>query len=206
MTKFFTKKPREGAQRKKASQVRATRFEESDYDQDQPGLGTLDFEPELFEYELELDDSDGGDAERSDSKRSGKKQSRFLARWFLIIPAVTLIFVALTGFWYYGAAKIWYRETRQERVLREQLAGIQDYNRELHQELASLETTPGIQEYAARELNYVFEGDNVIVVTRDGVPLTEPRTTREDAILSIPENAQPFGAWTDFLDTVFGIE
>ena len=146
------------------------------------------------------------ESKKSDKKASQKRRPRFLSRWFLIVPAIFLIFATVTSLWYYEAAKIWYRETRQERVLRETLAGIQMYNIELQQELNSLETTAGIQEYASRELNFVIEGDNAIVVTRDGIPLAQPRTSREDAVVSIPENAQPFGAWTDFLDTLFGIE
>ncbi|MCL2437781.1 MAG: septum formation initiator family protein [Coriobacteriia bacterium] len=142
-------------------------------------------------------------------KKQGKQQKqqrRFLARWFLLIPAVLLLFAGVLMAWYYEPAQIWYRETRQERVLRATLAGIQEYNDELRDELASLETTEGVMEYARRELNFVVEGDNVIVVTRDGVPLGEPRSSREAVVSSIPENAQPFGAWTDFLDTVFDID
>jgi len=123
-----------------------------------------------------------------------------------VVPAVLLLFLGVLMAWTYEPAQIWYRETRQERVLRETLAGIQEYNEELREEIASLETTEGIIEYAQRELNFVVEGYNVIVVTRDGVPITEPRNSREAVVSSIPENAQPFGAWTDFWDTVFDIE
>ena len=142
---------------------------------------------------------------RTDSA-SEKKKSRFLARWFLLIPAVLILFAVVLLAWSYEPAQIWYRETRQERVLRETLAAVQQYNAQLQQELLSLETTEGIKEYARRELNFVAEGDQSIVVTRNGIPLSEPKNTREAAIASIPENARPFGAWTDFLDTLFGIE
>lgn len=135
-----------------------------------------------------------------------QKKSRFLARWFLIVPAVLVLFSVVLMSWYYEPAKIWYRETRQERVLRETLVGIQDYNAELREELASLETTVGVQDFAARELGLVIDGDQSIIVTRNGVPITEPRTTREEVISSIPENARPFGTWTYFLDTFFDIE
>ena len=135
-----------------------------------------------------------------------QKKSRFLARWFLIVPAVLVLFSIVLMSWYYEPAKIWYRETRQERVLRETLAGIQDYNAELRDELASLETTVGVQDFAARELGLVIEGDQSIIVTRNGVPIREPRTTREEVIASIPQNARPFGTWTYFLDTLFDIE
>jgi len=141
------------------------------------------------------------------SKEKGKKKrSRFLARWFLLIPALFVLFAALVLTWGYESAEIWYREVRQERVLREKLASIREYNAELREELLSLETTAGVEDYARRELGLVFEGDQVIIVTRGGVPIQEPETTREATIRAIPENAQPFGAWTDFLDTLFGIE
>ena len=144
--------------------------------------------------------------EENSQEKDSRKGSRFLSRWFLIVPVVIALFAVLSLSWYYEPAKIWYRETRQERVLRETLAGIQEYNEYLRDELASLETTAGIQEHAQRELNFIVDGDYSIVVTRDGVPISEPRTTREAAVTSIPENAQPFGVWTDFLDTFFGIE
>jgi len=139
-------------------------------------------------------------------EKNDRKGSRFLSRWFLVVPIVIALFAVLSLSWYYEPAKIWYRETRQERVLRETLAGIQEYNEYLRQELASLETTEGIQYHAQRELNFIIDGEYSIVVTRDGVPITEPRTTREAAVTTIPETAQPFGVWTDFLDTFFGIE
>ena len=141
-----------------------------------------------------------------DKERDKKKRSRFLARWFLLVPAVFVLFAVVVLAWGYEPAEIWYREVRQERVLREKLAGIQEYNEQIREELLSLETTAGVEEYARRELGLVFEGDQVIIVTRGGVPIQEPETTREATIRAIPENAQPFGVWTDFLDTLFGIE
>ncbi|MCL2526157.1 MAG: hypothetical protein FWE46_03800 [Coriobacteriia bacterium] len=141
---------------------------------------------------------------KNDSRDKGQARPRFLARWFLVVPVVLAIFLAIAFSWHYEPAKILYRDVRNERVKREKLARIEEYNEELRQELASLETTEGIMAYAARELNFVVEGDHVIVVTRDGKPITEPRNTREQIIASIPETARPFGAWTDFLDTIFG--
>ena len=135
-----------------------------------------------------------------------KRRTRFLARWFLLVPAVLTLFIAVLLAWTYEPAEIWYREERQRRVLEETLAGIQEYNEQLREELRSLETTAGVEDYARRELGFVLEGDQVIIVTRGGVPIQEPETSREAAITSIPENAQPFGAWTDFLDTLFGID
>jgi len=134
------------------------------------------------------------------------KRPRFLSRWFLLIPAILVIFAIILLSWYYEPAKIWYREERQARVLRETLAGIEEYNAQLREELYSLETTEGIKDYARRELNLVEEGDKSIVVTRGGEPLKVPKTTREAAVAAIPEKARPFGSWTDFWDSFFGIE
>ena len=142
--------------------------------------------------------------ERSESN-SGVR-SRFLARWYVLVPVVLVLFAIILLSWYYEPAQIWYRETRRERVLRETLAGIEEYNEQLRIELTSLETTEGIKDYARRELNLVEEGDNSVVVTRGGVPLEEPKNTREAAVSAIPRQARPFGAWTDFLDSFFGIE
>ena len=141
-----------------------------------------------------------------DAEKGKKKRSRFLARWFLLVPVLFVLFASFVLAWGYEPAEIWYREVRQKRVLEETLAGIQEYNEQLREELLSLETTAGVEDYARRELGLVFEGDQVIIVTRGGAPIQEPETTREATIRAIPENAQPFGAWTDFLDTLFGIE
>jgi cell division protein FtsB len=143
---------------------------------------------------------------KKEQRKSLAKDSRFMARWYMLVPLGLVIIIAISVPWYYDSATIWYRETRQERVLRETLAGIEDYNAALREELHSLETTEGVQDYARRELNLVVEGDRSIVVTRDGIPIREPRNTRAAVIAEIPENARPFGAWTDFLDSIFGID
>lgn len=150
--------------------------------------------------------SSGSRPSKGANSQAKPKPKRFLTRWFILVPTVLLLFAGVLMAWYYEPAQIWYRETRQERVLRETLAGIQAYNEELRDEISSLETTEGIIEYARRELNFVQEGDKVIVVTRDGVPLNEPQSSREAAVSSIPGNFQPFGAWTDFFDSIFNIE
>jgi cell division protein FtsB len=134
-------------------------------------------------------------------------KSRRFFRWTLPLFAAFAVFaIILLSWYYYRSASIWYRETRQERVLTETLAGIKRFNKELRREVASLETTEGIKDYARRELNLVDRGDHSIVVTRDGVPLKAEKNTREAAVAAIPEQARPFGNWTDFLDSFFGIE
>ena len=139
-------------------------------------------------------------------KQRAAQGSRFVSKRLLLVPIILTACVTILLAWCYQPAKIWYREIRQVRVLRETLAGIENYNAQLRLELSSLETTEGIKDYARKELNLVEEGDRSIVVTRGGVPLKAPKTTREAAVVAIPENAQPFGAWTDFWDSFFGIE
>jgi hypothetical protein len=132
--------------------------------------------------------------------------ARFLSRWYLLVPIGLAVAAGIVFAWYYQPLQIWYRETRHERVLKAELQGIDDYNEELRHEISSLETTEGIEDYARRELNLVEKGDHSVVVTRDGQPLVAEKNTRESMVTDIPKNAKPFGAWTDFLDSIFAIE
>lgn len=141
--------------------------------------------------------------QREDS-RSGR--THFLSpRFFLILAVVVAVGVILFS-WYWQPLKIWYRETRRERVLRETLAAVKSYNDDLRAEISSLETTEGVKDYARRELNLVEDGEHGITVLRDGEQVKEPRDTRESLVSEIPNSYRPFGSWTAFLDSLFGAE
>ncbi|MCL2819010.1 MAG: hypothetical protein FWD41_04720 [Actinomycetia bacterium] len=139
-------------------------------------------------------------------RNEGANKGRFAGRMIVIVPLAIVLLLALLGAMYYTPMRIWYREARQLRILTEQKAAIEEYNHQLELSLKSLETTEGIRMYAREELGLVEVGDNAVVVMRDGKPLESSHDTRQIEILNIPLKAQPFGAWTPFLDALFQIE
>ena len=125
----------------------------------------------------------------------------------VLLPIALVVLVGLLGALYYTPMRIWYREARQERVFAEHLAAIEVYNDQLRDSISSLETTEGIKAYAREELGLVDEGENPIVVTRGGKPISGATASeRQMEIARIPYEAQPFGPWTAFLDAIFRIE
>ena len=146
--------------------------------------------------------------ERSPRKKKAEQiRGRFAGRWMVLLPIALIALVGLLGALYYTPMRILYREARQERVLAEHLTAIETYNNQLRDSIASLETTEGIKAYAREALGLVEAGENVVVVTRDGKPIAEATASqRQMEIARIPHEAQPFGAWTAFLDAVFRIE
>lgn len=131
---------------------------------------------------------------------------RFLARPIFLVPVGIALVVIFAAVIYYSSAKIWYREARQARVLESQLEAVETYNSDLEQNIASLETTAGIADYARAELNLVEKGEHVVVVTQNGKPLDSRQEKLANAINAIPKTARPFGSWTPFLDALFQIK
>lgn len=128
----------------------------------------------------------------------------FYSRKRVLIPLAIIVILVGTWVMYYRPLKIWYREARQERVLREQLIAIRKYNAHLKLEVQSLETTEGVQDYARRELGLIQKGEHAVVVLQGGKPLKAPSNTREQQIQNLQDTAQPFGSWTPFFDALFG--
>ena len=136
----------------------------------------------------------------------GAERGRFAGRMIFVVPLALALLVALVAGMYYTPLSIWYRESRQLRVLTEQKAAIDAYNEQLRASLESLETTEGIRVYAREQLDLVEEGDNTVIVIKDGQPLGNGADTQQLEILNIPYEYQPFGVWTPFLDRLFRIE
>lgn len=147
---------------------------------------------------------------RTRAQKKGKDSTRKVgwpARWYFIVPLALLVLVALAALWFYPSMKVAYHEARNERVLEAKLRAVQTYNTQLEQEIQSLETTQGVAEYARRELNLVDKGDHVVIVTRDGKPVTSPdESSRLAVLVNTDAVKKPFGSWTDFLDRLFGPE
>lgn len=133
-------------------------------------------------------------------------RGRFAGRAIVIIPAAILVLLLILSALYYRPSQIWYREARQYRVMTDQLTAINEYNRAMEQSIASLETTEGIRDYARSVLKLVDKGEHTVIVTRDGQPIADPQDVALAEILSIPQEARPFGVWTPFLDAFFRIE
>lgn len=142
--------------------------------------------------------------EKPKPKSRGQKIS-FFARKSILIPLLIVVLIAASSFIYYTPLKIWYREARQERVLRAQLIAIQEYNSILRDQISSLETTEGMEDYARSQLDLINKGDNAVVVLQNGEPLRAEKGSVEQEIQNLETNIKPFGAWTDFLDQLFAI-
>lgn len=145
---------------------------------------------------------------QSTKKKNSAKRPPLLAfftRKSVLIPLMLIVVLIVGSLIYYKPMRIWYREARRERVLREQLVAIREYNDELRQEIKSLDTTEGIEDYATSQLNLVHEGDNVVIVMQDGKPLTPQSDSRAQRIESLGVTGRPFGAWTGFFDSLFKI-
>ena len=138
--------------------------------------------------------------------KAPKRKVRFLGRWYVIVPVALILLAAIIGFWYYPSMKVAYHEARNERVLGAQLSAVNTYNAQLQEEVKSLETTAGVEEYARRELNLMNKGDHVVIVTRDGKPVTSKEISRVTALENLSTVKKPFGSWTSFLDRLFGAE
>jgi len=150
----------------------------------------------------------GKTEEKTSRKRrdEGANKGRFAGRMIFIIPFAFALLLVLVGMMYYTPLSIWYREARQLRVLTEQKQAIELYNADLRESMLSLETTEGIAVFAREELGLVEEGENAVVVVKDGKPLEKTHDTRQSEILAIPLEWQPFGVWTPFLDRLFQVE
>lgn len=133
-------------------------------------------------------------------------RGRFIGRPIFLIPFIALVLLVGLFLLYYKPSQIWYREARKERVLTAQLAAIQAYNSQLKDDISSLETTAGVSDYARQELNLVEQGEHLVIVTKDGKPLKKSNDKQVADLMSIPQTARPFGAWTAFLDKLFAIE
>lgn len=141
-----------------------------------------------------------------DRKKKPRRKVGFFGRWYVIVPLAIIAVIALTFYWYYHPLQIFYHEARNERVLGAQLKAVKAYNTQLEREIESLETTAGVAAYAREELNLVMKGDHTVIVTRDGEPITSDQTKRLQDLENSEEVKNPFGAWTSFLDRVFGSE
>lgn len=138
------------------------------------------------------------------SKRKGKDASWF--RWWLLPPLVGATIAVLVAL-YYPVAQVQYKETRERAELQAELKGLQTRNSRLAVEVARLKTNEGVEDYARSQLGMVKRGEHVVIVTDSAGGRSAPTTTTE-ARIDAPEQTAtaPKGAWTEFLDAVFGVQ
>jgi cell division protein FtsL len=137
--------------------------------------------------------------------RPGKDASWF--RWWLLPPLVGVTIAVLVAL-YYPVAQVQYKETRERAKLQAELTALQTRNARLAVEVARLKTNEGVEDYARSQLGMVKRGEHVVVVTDSAGSRSVQTTTGTEARVDAPEltATAPKGAWTEFLDAVFGVQ
>lgn len=110
--------------------------------------------------------------------------------------------LALFVLGYYPVARVQYHAVRQRAKLEAELASIKARNLRLATQVASLQTTEGVEAEARQQLGMVKRGESLGIVI-DG---DEKRKTSEAPRIDSDEvTSAPAGPWTAFLDAVFGV-
>jgi cell division protein FtsL len=132
------------------------------------------------------------------------------ARWWrwLLLPAFVVAAAAICVYVYYPVAKVQYSEVQAKARLQTELNSLQSRNDRLRTEVARLKTPEGVEDSARVQLGMVKRGENVVVVV-DGnkpAPALASSSTIVPRVVSDEPTVAPAGAWTAFLDSVFGVK
>jgi cell division protein FtsL len=126
-------------------------------------------------------------------------------RWWTLPMALGVV-VALFAWAYYPVAAVQYRQTRERAQLAAELDSLKARNERLRKQVDRLKTPAGVEDYARSQLGLVKKGENVVVVV-DGDEDAEAAAAAAPPVIDSDETtASPAGAWTAFLDLVFGVE
>lgn len=125
-------------------------------------------------------------------------------RW--LVPTAAAAVILMFAWGYYPVAAVQYRESRERSRLAAELESVQARNDRLRAQVERLKTPAGVEDYARSQLGLVKKGENVVVVvdgteTKEGSASATPPEI--DSALTPDETG---GAWTAFLDLVFGVE
>ncbi|NTW28469.1 MAG: septum formation initiator family protein [Coriobacteriia bacterium] len=134
----------------------------------------------------------------------GRKSTGSRFGW--AIPVVALLIAVVFVASYYPVARVQYHELREKAQLEAQLKAVQDRNARLKSQVASLETTAGVEEYARSELGMVMQGENAVIVVDSSTGTSTASAAKSSDADVAPGSEQPIGPWTAFLDLVFGVE
>lgn len=119
---------------------------------------------------------------------------------------VTVSAVGLLVWMYYPAAAVQYRETREKARLAAELKTLQARNDRLRKQVDRLKTPAGVEDYARSQLGLVKKGENVVVVVDGDEAEEASQAAGRPEIDSDETTVAPGGAWTAFLDLVFGVQ
>jgi cell division protein FtsL len=125
-----------------------------------------------------------------------------------MVPLVAAVLVVAFVFTYYPVARVQYKELRQKAQLEAQLKALQERNDRLRKQVASLETTAGVEDYARSELGMVKAGEHAVVLqdSSGSVPTSTISPSAKSAVDCEPAATEPTGPWTAFLDLVFQVK
>lgn len=125
-----------------------------------------------------------------------------------LLPLVSAAIVVAFIVTYYPVARVQYKEVRRKAQLEAQLTALQERNARLREQVASLETTAGVEDYARSELGMVKAGEHAVILTDSSgsVPTSTISPTADSQVDCEPVPTKPAGAWTAFLDLVFRVE
>ncbi|MGV8082099.1 MAG: septum formation initiator family protein [Coriobacteriia bacterium] len=126
--------------------------------------------------------------------------------WLLPLVSAGLVIAFIVTC--YPVARVQYREVRRKAQLEAQLTALQERNDRLRQQVASLETTAGVEDYARSQLGMVKAGEHAVIVTDSSgsVPTSTISPSAKRDIDCAPVATEPTGAWTAFLDFVFQVK
>jgi cell division protein FtsB len=142
------------------------------------------------------------------ARTSESKPANDGARWWrwLLLPVLVGAAVAICIYVYYPVAKVQYGEAQSKARLEQELHALQARNDRLRTEVARLRTPEGVEDYARVQLGMVKQGENVLIVVNGDKPAPALASTATvvPQLDSDESTIAPAGAWTAFLDSVFG--
>jgi cell division protein FtsL len=112
-----------------------------------------------------------------------------------VAASLALAGVLLAGWWVYPVLRLHYHQERELQTLQAELAGLQDRNEDLREQVEQLKTPEGVEQLARESLGLVKPGEQAYVVTGGTSGETTVGATGEGS-------GEPL--WRRFLDAVFG--
>ena len=122
------------------------------------------------------------------------------------MPVAFAVAVVVFAWGYYPVAAVQYKATKERARLAAELESVQARNARLRAQVDRLRTPAGVEDYARSQLGMVKKGENVVVVVDGDETAEGSATATPPEIDSARTASEPAGAWTAFLDLVFGVE
>jgi cell division protein FtsB len=132
-----------------------------------------------------------------------RRKSLFARIGWKYLPIGILGLALLLGWTLYPVARLQYRQQKDNAKLERQLADIRKRNSELRSAVDRLKKPEGIEEAARERLGFAKRGEQVWVVTTEGVS-PESSAANAAVIRTSGMNGET-GLWERALDAVFGV-